>query len=121
MYSHTSLLQAMPPSPTLRKVTSAPISNVMARSSTHARNINTSSRRPKMRDMPSMVSPPRVTRSLWLRKELPQLWTVLWTLLNDARPRRVVGFRQIGFRVSSLELDCLYADLLHPLDIRIVC
>src|SRR3990170_9002018 len=120
MYSHTSLLQATPPSPTFLRPTSAPISSVIARSSEHARNIKASSRRPKMRDTRCIgVSLPACTavRSLGLGKEFPELRPVLRALPYDPGPGRLVGLCKIGLGVCALEFDRFGSGPLFPLRI----
>src|SRR5688572_915010 len=108
MLSETSLLHAIPPRPVLRVNTSAPISSVMPSSSRHAATIRRSSRTANALDKRSMPAPAGWTWSL-PGEELPELGTVLGTLLEHAGPARVIGFRQKRGPVGVLELDHLNA------------
>src|SRR5262245_66263992 len=83
----------MPPRPTLRESTSAPISKVIVSSSRHASSSRASSRRPYQRDSVAISGPPggSAAPSVGLGAELLHLRTVLGPLTDDASPAGLAG------------------------------
>src|SRR5712671_5849390 len=118
MYSDASLLQATPPSPALRRPTSAPISSVMTSTSAQAASISPPKRRPKAPDA-RCIGPPRAFAgcSLRLGEIFPELRPVLRALLDDPRPGGFVGLGEEGCAFRALEFDDLNAGLLLALDL----
>src|SRR5215813_10179639 len=108
MSSDTSLLGGMPPSPTFRKSTSAPIISVMTSKSPQARLSIASSRRPYQRERVSkpLTPAPALPR---LREKHLQLRPGLRALADDAVPTRLVGLGDIGLGHAGIERDGLDA------------
>src|SRR5215510_6262840 len=119
MFSETSLLHAMPPTPRFRVATSAPISRVMNRSSRQAASIITSKTRPNTPDMRCMSLPPG-RPSAGFGEKLFQPRAVLWTLLDDTGPAGFVGFVVKCGALGPFELDHLNAGSLLLGDVRLV-
>src|SRR5262245_64033964 len=109
--SESSLLGAMPPRPTLRESTSAPISKVIVSSSRHASSSRASSRRPYQRDSVAISGPPggSAAPSVGLGEEPLQLRTVLGALTDDACPAGLVGLVAVGLPDRAVEADGLNA------------
>src|SRR5262245_8350687 len=109
--SESSLLGAMPPRPTLRESTSAPISKVIVSSSRHASSSRASSRRPYQRDSVAISGPPgrSAAPSVGLGEELLQLRPVLGALTNDPGPAGLVGLVAVGLPDRAVEADGLNA------------
>src|SRR5262245_49219671 len=105
MSSESSLLGAMPPSPTLRSSTSAPMSNVIVRSRRQASSVSASSRR--LYQWASLAMPGTPAVLIGLGEELPQLWPVLRALADHSRPAGFVGFVAIEFSLGAVEPDRL--------------
>src|SRR4051794_29863983 len=119
MSSEASLLGAMPPKPTLRRSTSAPISSVIISNRRHASSSRVSSRRPYQRDSLAISRPcARSTTALICPgEEFLQLRPMLWVLPQDSGPARFVGFIAILFAGCAVELDRLDAAVGLTLDV----
>src|SRR5262249_23174425 len=118
MSSESSLLGGMPPSPTLRRSTSAPIISVMTSSSPQASTSIASSSRPYQRERVSMKAAcssacapsPRTgeVSLLRLREERLQLRPGLGALADDAVPAGLVGLGDVDLGNARLERDRLH-------------
>src|SRR5262245_24481919 len=116
MSSDSSLLGAMPPRPTLRRSTSAPMSNVIVRSRRHARMMSASSRRPYRSDSVAIAACPR-TASVRLGEEFLQLRPKLRALPDHTGPAGLVRLVMVGFPGGAFELDGLDAGVGLPLGV----